>query len=580
MTKSPYFSIANQFLPRNLHDVIRWARYITVQSPVTTEVVRKLSTYPITEFVIDSEHRDTVSMYKRIFQSFKLKTSLHDIGFDFHTIGNVFLSVYFPIQRSLVCKNCGTPHAAKNATFVEFKNFEFVGKCPVCNSKGTFERRDTKSLNVDDMNIIKWDPLNISVNHNPITGEYEYYYRIPNEVRRRVLQGDRLFVNSVPWGIIDAVRKKQDFKFDKDAIYHMRNTSTGHMVEGISIPPLISQYNLVFYIATLRKANEAIANDFMSPMRVIFPQAQTGNSDPVVAMSLKNFVGNMQSNLVQFKNDQNHITIAPVPIGYQAISGEGKTLLVSQEIAQAEQSLLLSMGVSQELLSGTTNWTSSTVGLRMLANTLESYAGQVEELIEWIMSRTCRYLKIDTAKVTLSPFKLTDDDTLRQFLMQAVQNGNASWSTLYESFGIDYEDELRRIREDAAAAARNRLETEIEVERATFLASKDAAERIGKDDGYKTALAKAQQLAEELSQVDESTKRQTLNALKLEDLPLYLMTSKLLEEINQANNQAMQVEQAQAVAQEQTGADNAPLGAGSAAPDNSSAAPTPVAPNQ
>lgn len=555
MTKSPYFSIASQFLPRNLHDVIRWARFITLQSPVTTEVVRKLSTYPITDFIVDSEHRDTVELYKRIFKSFKLKTALHDIGFDYHTLGNVFLSVYFPIHRTLVCQNCGIEHNAKNAPFAEFKNFEFVGRCPSCSTTGKFTRKDTKSVNVEDMNIIKWDPLNVAVNHNVITGEYEYYYRIPNEVRRRVLQGDRLFVNSVPWGIIEAVRNKQDFKFDKDSIYHLKNVSTGHMVDGVAIPPLISQYHLVFYIATLRKANEAVANDFMSPMRVIFPQAQTGNSDPVVAMSMKNFVANMQSNLMQFKQDQNHITIAPMPIGYQAISGEGKTLLVSQEIAQAEESLLLSMGVSRELLSGTTNWTSSTVGLRMLENTLNSYVSQVEELLQWIMGRTAKYLGVDHCSVSLVPFKLTDDESLRQFLIQAVQNGQASWSTLYESFGIDYEDELRRIREDAAAAARNKVESDIEVERATYLASKDASERLGKDEEYKSALSRAHQLAEQLAQVDETTKRQTLNQLKIEDLATYLMTSKLLEEINAANNQVLQAEAMQDAANAETGAD-------------------------
>lgn len=558
MTKSPYFTIANQFLPRNLHDVIRWARYITLHSPVTTEVLRKLSTYPITEFIIDSENRDTVALYKRIFESFKLKTALHDIGFEYHTVGNVFVSLYFPIQRTLQCPHCGTDHNAKNAPFAQFKEFAFVGKCPKCDSTVRFLRKDTKSTNISDMNIIKWDPLNISVNHNIITGEYEYYYRIPNEVRRRVMQGDRLFVDSVPWGFIEAVRNKQDFKFDRDSIYHMKNVSTGHMVDGVSIPPIISQYHLVFYIATLRKANEAIANDFMSPMRVIYPQAQTGNSDPVIAMSLKNFVSNMQSNMIQFKQDQNHITIAPVPIGYQAISGEGKTLLVSQEIAQAEESLLMSMGVSKELLSGTTNWTSSTVGLRMLDNTLRSFVDQITELVNWIMSRTSKYLGVEPCKVTLSPFKLADDDSLRQVLLQLVGTGQASWSTLYESYGMDYEDELRRIKEDASAAARNKVETDIEVERSTYLASREAGERLGKDDEYKNALMKAQQLAEELASTDEATKRRTLGQIKVQDLALYLMTSKLLEEVNQANQQARQVEQQQELAAQQTGADITP----------------------
>jgi hypothetical protein len=82
-------------MPRNLHDVIRWARYITVQSPTTTEVIRKQCTYPITEFIVDTNSDEIEAKYKELFESFKLKQKLQDIGFDYHTLGNVFVSVYF-----------------------------------------------------------------------------------------------------------------------------------------------------------------------------------------------------------------------------------------------------------------------------------------------------------------------------------------------------------------------------------------------------------------------------------------------------------------------------------------------------
>ncbi len=114
-TTNPYFTVANQFLPRNLHDVIRWSRYITSQSPVTTEVVRKLSTYPITDFVVETSSQKTKEKYDEIFTSFKLKSTLHDVGFEYYTIGNVFLSIYFPIHRSLECPHCSTSFNAKRA---------------------------------------------------------------------------------------------------------------------------------------------------------------------------------------------------------------------------------------------------------------------------------------------------------------------------------------------------------------------------------------------------------------------------------------------------------------------------------
>lgn len=549
---SPWFSVSNQFLPRNLHDVIRWAKYITVQSPVTTEVIRKFATYPITEFVVRTKSDATKRKYEEVFKSFKLKSALHNIGFEYYTVGNVFISIYFPIHRTLQCPLCRSTFHSKAAEFTKFKNYEFVGDCPHCDAKGmTFVRKDSKSINVEDMNLIQWDPININVNFNPITGEYEYYYKIPNDVKRKVREGDKLFVNSVPWGFIEAVKNNQDFKFDKNNIFHLRNMSAGQQINGIAVPPLISLFYLVFYQATLRKANEAVATDFMSPLRVIFPQAQSQNGDPVSQISLRNFVERMQSNLIKHKQDNNHVVVAPIPIGYQAISGEGKSLLVATEIQQAEDSILLALGVSRELLAGTTNWTSSTTGLRLLENTMLCYTGEITDLISWIMTRVSKYLGFETCEVDLTPFKLTDDANLQQMLMQAVTTNNGSLSDLYESFGMNFGEVLDKMREDAVARAVSTVKTKLQVDQSTYLAAKETGDSFDNNDDYKTALAKAQQIAEQLYTADEGTKRAILNRLKLEDYGMYILVGKLLEEY-------METQQAQAP---QVGPDGKPIAA-------------------
>lgn len=540
VTRSPFFTVANQFLPRNLHDVIRWARYITTQSPVTTEVIRKLATYPVTDFVIETEKEATRKKYKELFKSFKLRSVLHDVGFEYYTLGNVFVSIYFPIHRTLVCGNCAKEFNAKNAEFTKFVDFQFEGQCPACNSKAKFSHKDTKGFDVDEMNIVKWDPTHIAVSHNPITNEYEYYYKIPNDIKRRVKQGDKLLVNSIPWNMIEAIRLNQDFKFDKNNIFHLKNLSTGQLVEGVSIPPLISQFSLVFYQATLRRANESVAQDYMAPLRVIYPQAQTGNADPVVSLSMRNFAANMQQALIKHKQDNNHVVIAPVPVGYEAISGEGKNLLVTQEIAQAEESILLSLGVSRELLSGTTNWTSSTVGLRMLENTMLTYVAQIQDLIEWIINRTTKYLTLETCTVTLIPFKLTDDENLKEVLLKLYSDGKTSISTLLEGYGINYEDELKKVREDLVAESINSAKIKMEVDRAVFLAAKQMSDKFDQNNDYKTALAKAQAIVEQLIVQDPTTVRQVLNTYQIEDFSMYLLVSKLLEEATM-QNQAAQV---------------------------------------
>lgn len=95
-TPNPWFNIANQFLPRNMHDVIRWSRYITLHSPTVTEVIRKLCTYPITEFIVHTPDEKIRARYEEVFESFKLKQTLQDVGFDYFTLGNVFYFGLFP----------------------------------------------------------------------------------------------------------------------------------------------------------------------------------------------------------------------------------------------------------------------------------------------------------------------------------------------------------------------------------------------------------------------------------------------------------------------------------------------------
>ena len=545
-TNNPWFTVSNQFIPRNLHDVIRWARYITLHSPTTSEVVRKFATYPITDFVYKTKSEEIKAKYKDIAKNLRLKEVLQDVGFEYFTIANVFVSIYFPLHRTLRCVSCKTDYAAKKAEWVSFKQYKYIGQCPHCGHSGELERIDSKSMSLKDMNIIKWNPEHITVNHNPITGEFEYYYKIPNVVKQKVLKGDKLFVNTLPWGFIEAIQHNQDFKFDSSNIFHLRNMATGGVVEGLPIPPLLSLFNIIFYQATLRKANEAIATEFLSPLRVIYPSA-TNNTDPVVAMSLRSFVGNMQDAIKKHKADPNHVLVAPVPVGYAPIGGEGRNLLVSQEIQQAEETILMALGVSRELLSGTTNWTSSSVGLRMMENQLFSYTSRIQDLITWITQRVSAYLGVDYIETTLAPFKLLDDDVTKQLLLNSTTGGLTSQTTFFEELGLDYSKELNNRKEEAVLKARVDLETKYETDQATFLAAKDLGEMSSENDDYKTILEKAQSIAEQLYSTDEGTKRTFLNRLKLTDYTQYLLVSKLLEEA--AESQQHQQENQQGVQQ-------------------------------
>lgn len=533
---NPFFTQANQFIPRSFHDIIKWSRYITTQAPTTTEVIRKLSSYPITDFIMDSDQEQTVETYKRIFKSIKFKEKLTDFGFDHYTLGNVYTSIYFPIDRHLHCPNCKSSYEVKSAMrsgFAMFKKWVFQGECPNCAHKVNYRVVDTKSRDINRINLVKWKPEHVSLNHNPVTGESEFYYQIPGDVKRKIMMGDPLFLATVPWSMVDAVRYNKDYMFDPSNIYHMKSISMGSMVDGLGIPPLISHYGLVFYQQMLRKANEAVAAEHMTPLRVLFPQQASQQGDPIAQMSMRGFASNMKKTMRKMKADPNHILISPVQIGYQQLGGQGKSLLVSQELQYAEEQQLMSMGVSRELLSGTTNWTSSTVGLRLLENTMGNYVGQLKELINWVMEKIAQYLSIEITEVKLTPFKLTDNEALKAAMLDMWKAHLVSASTLLEAYGMDYNEELDKMGRDQVSVAEKEIEIKNLVDKAMFMKAKGLTsdkDSSGYDDNRKEAYAIAKKV---LTMQTPEEQRDMLMQIQHDDPTLYQTVMGILNDLPQ-----------------------------------------------
>ena len=531
---NPFFTTANQFIPRNFHDVIKWSRFITTQSPTTTEVIRKLSTYPITDFVVDSSQEKIRESYKKIHKSIKIKQKLADIGFDYYTLGNVFCSIYFPFDRHLECPHCKavlTARTALDKKIVRWKRFAFQGICPSCSIESIFKVKDVKSNDINRINIVKWKPENIAINHNPVTDESEYYYTIPGDVKKKVLLGDPMFLSTLPWGMIESIKHNQEFKFDNDNIFHLAAISMGNMINGFGVPTLLCLYSLVFYQAMLRKANEAVAAEHMTPLRMLFPQQASPAGDPVSMLSMQGFTKNVTDSIKRFKNDPNQVLISPIPIGYQNMGGQGKALLVSQEIQQAEETMLLSMGVSRELLSGTTNWTSSTVGLRLLENTMNNYVGQINTLIEWIYSKIAMYLGIENVDISLVPFKLTDNDAIKPLLQNLASEGNIAISTFLESLGFDFNEEQDRIVRDQVTKAETEIRANHEVNIAKFMRHKDLHNEDQDDNGYKQSRDQAHDLANQIMyNTPPEQQMAVLSQLRQQDEPLYAQVVELIKE--------------------------------------------------
>lgn len=531
---NPFYLLANQFLPRNFNDVIRWSRFVLVNSPTLFEVVRKYSTYPVTSFIVKGKVKSHEETWKKVIKKLKLKTTLEEIGFSYHTMGNCYFSIYFPLMRMCVCPSCTTEYNYSDSLhFIKFKNGKFEGVCPKCNYKGPLTRKDRKSLSIEDMSIVTWPVENVSVHKNPITGTTNYYYTIPNYVKRAIQSGDPLYIATTPWSIIEAVIQGKDYLFDKNNFYHMKNLSFGDVLNGYGLPPLISTYSFIFYQVLLRKANEAVAAERLTSMRIISPRPMSGNSDPSMAINLASFARNMNENLKRFKKDPNHVMISPVPTEINNVGGDGRALLVTQELQAAGDEVLLGMGVSRDLMAGTTNWTSSTVGLRLLENTMSNYVEQLLEALDWIVTKVNAYFEISDVDISLVPFKLMDDDATRQQIGAMYEKGLVSPSTWLEAFGLDLKEEQEKSIQDQVELELSKLDLEHRVKLARFTKATDIVSNTIAESEVSRADLEAGQLAIQIMSANPETQRQMLMQIRSENPAMYQMVISHIESANQ-----------------------------------------------
>jgi hypothetical protein len=217
---------------------------------------------------------------------------------------------------------------------------------------------------------------------------------------------------------------------------------------------------------------------------------------------------------------------------------------VNQELQYAEEQQLMSMGVSRELLSGTTNWTSSTVGLRLLENTMNNYVGQLKELINWIMEKIAQYLSIEITETKLVPFKLTDNEALKEAMLDMWKEKVISASTLLEAYGMDYDEELDKMGNDQIAMAEKQIEIDHKLERAMHAKSKglqSEKDSSGYEDSRKEAYAIVKKV---LAAQTPEQQRDILMEVQQNDPTMYQTVMRMLNDMpNPGSNEEQAGEQ-------------------------------------
>lgn len=557
------YDFLSGFAPRKIRDLMRWCEYLFYNSPVIFAALQKLATYPVTTVEIDTQDRVHKESWEELLKhALDVKSTAITTAIDLKVYGNSFISVYKPFNRTLRCELCtahtGITHAGEYKFQLKTLKFKYV--CQGCKKNTTGTIVDRRVADKQRISVIRWDPKLMDIDYNPITGKSKYYYTIPGDLKTKVEKGNTHIINTMPLEFLKAIQAGKIFEFKEGQIYHMKTPAPAGIDAQWGLPPLTALIKFFFYTAVLRKANEAIALDHIVPFRVLHPAPISGTADPATQVNLANWQSKLEENIKQWRRDPLHIMFAPTALGVTMMGGQGRSLLTLGEVKDAEETIIAGLGVPREFLYGGLTLAGSGISLRMLENQLETDAFQQNDQLEWLIGQVAEVLNWRPVKARFVPFKLVDDTEQKGLVLQLQQLlGNPiSKGTLLETANLDLAKEREKAEQEALDDMRSQMKIQKEQQKLMNSASQQAQQAAmnGQGLGYNSqaVMAAADQMAQQLMQLDPGTRRSQMDHLSQEDAVMYACVRDRLESYAQMNRQ-----QGNAQAQQAAGQGGAPM---------------------
>lgn len=483
---NPFFNLANNSIPKDIKSLFKFCTAFYHTDTFLSNIVDKLTRYPITD-ILFAEEIDSSSQNKvlEVISRIKLRTLLIEIGLDYYVYGNSFTSIFMIPKRYLRNPSDHSQMVPIEDAQYEFKNWKFLVTNPQTGNKEEWEIYDMEVKSLDNLKVTRWNPENIDIDHNPITGDVDYFYSIPNNIKTKIKVGDAHILKNIPRIFIDAVKENKRIKVEQKNFFHFKRPTVAEESMGWGKPIILPAMKKIYYLQTLQRGNEAIAHEHIVPKKAISPM-QGGVLDPFATLNMGKWTQKIEEQIKRWRVDPNHIGVFPIPMQYQEIGGNARSLLLTQEMEFLEEVVINSLGIPVEFIKGGASWSGSSVSLRMIENLFVPYRLAMEEFMnEFLFKRMHALLDIPKVKLKFQKLKMADDAQAKQLMLQLSQANKISDSRLLDEFGFNwneekaameqmYEDNFELQRKQQIGQARIQGETQVILGKYNVKAQKEA----------------------------------------------------------------------------------------------------------
>jgi hypothetical protein len=456
---SQWWDVAHMELPSSVQSMFKWCRYHVLVNPLVSSVTKKMASYPITKVLVNETGVSGFDKKKKKWEDFLFRTInvnrfQVEAGLDYYTYGNCITSIVYPFHKYLECGECKEKRRIKQLRAGKdwkFRDFVYHYTCPACKHNGPAKVHDVFYKSYKDIRLVRWNPADIRIDHNPITQSTEYTYKIPSKIRSKVMRNDRRYLEETPAKFIDAIKAKRGVILTEENVFHFKapTPSIGGGDDGWGYPPILPAMKDSFHLQIMKKANEAVMLEHLVPLDIIFPATGDANANPYTSVNLSDWKKRIEHELQRWRTDPNHKPILPLPVGYQRIGGNGRSLMLTNEIRAHSEHIVVGMGVPQEFAFGGLSWTGSSVSMRMLENQFLSYRDMHEHFLKhFLVPNVSRFMGWSEVSISMKAFKMADDVQNKQLLLSLNQMRKISDQTLLAEFDKDALSELRLIEQE------------------------------------------------------------------------------------------------------------------------------------
>jgi hypothetical protein len=458
---NPHDTIAMRDTPSNIYQVMKLCLYYYCTDPLLGAVVDKLSEYPITQLDINRKGNHNasdsqLSDWRGLLDThIGIRTHLKMMNVEKRTMGMSARYVHYPFSRyarvgnkmvalrnirNLTVQTEVNPHTGAVA-------LRGSGKLPGNSTTSNFILVDVKNTTRKAFKLVALNPLNMQKDYCPATNDCHWYWRPPQTIRRGIENNSRIMIEQTDRRIIAAAMLDRPIRLRDSRLWISKSESIPGIWDGHGFPPLYRVLEDVYYLKLLRRANEALAEEHITPMRVFSP-AGTGDVSAQRTMNMADWMSDLRQEVEAFRRDPNHTIITRIPLNGEQFGGQARVMMVAAEIESASRTIAAGLGCPLELVWGGLNWSGANVSLRVLENHFLHDREDHHKFLDFLTPRLSAYYDLPEIEARLTDFKMADDVQQQAQAINLLLQGYLDRDTVLTDMGVDPEKVWKSLERD------------------------------------------------------------------------------------------------------------------------------------